>query len=123
MQLVYELLLGGSGDETLRDLIEYPADDPDASYAEALVAGIRARLPQLDQMLAARSESRALERIPAVVRALLYVALEELEAQPDVPDSVVINEAVQLAHQYAEETDARFVNGVLGNHQRERKPT
>lgn len=123
MQLVYELLLGGSGDETLRDLIEYPADDPDASYAEALVAGIRARLPQLDQMLAARSESRALERIPAVVRAILYVALEELEAQPDVPDSVVINEAVQLAHQYAEETDARFVNGVLGNHQRERKPT
>ena len=121
--MVYEMLLGGGGDETLNDLIEYPPDDPDAPYAEALAHGVRARLPQLDQVLSSRSESRALERIPAVVRAILYVALEELDAQPDVPDSVVINEAVQLAHQYAEEIDAKFVNGVLGSHLRETKRT
>ncbi len=118
MQLVYELLLGGSGEGTLVDMIEYPQDDPDAPYAEALVSSVRARLPQLEQAVTARSENRALERIPAVVRSILYVAMVELDDQPDVPDSVVINEAVQLAHQYAEEADARFVNGVLGNHLR-----
>lgn len=119
MQLVYEWLLGGGSETTLTELIGYPVDDPDVDYVQALVSGVRAHGPQMEQAVAERSENRAVDRIPAVVRAILYVALAEIDARPDVPDSVVVNEAVELAHQFGEENDARFINGVLGSYLRE----
>ena len=119
VQLVYEWMLGGDGETTLTDLIEFPQDDPDIGYLDILVTGVRARKAELEQAIAQRSESWTVDRIPSVVKAILYVALVELDACPDVPDSVAINEAVDMAHLYAEESDARFINGVLGNYVRE----
>ena len=119
MQLVYARLMGGTGDaDTLSELIEYTeADAPDAlSLADAVTR----RQPEWAQAVARFSPERAFERIPSVPKAILFVALYELNAVPDTPAAVAISEAVEAAKRYAGEADARFVNGLLGAYQRAR---
>ena len=56
-----------------------------------------------------------MNRISRVSLVLLRLALCEMLYETDVPVSVSINEAVELAKQYAPEDDASFINGVLGS--------
>ena len=58
-----------------------------------------------------------------LVRAILRLALFEMDYLKDTPSSVVINEAVELAKRYGEEGDSRFINGLLGSYLRETRPT
>lgn len=121
MQLIYEDMLGGEGGaETLAGLIEFTPEDPqDAAYLDALVSGVASQQAWLDGEIAQRSVSRELSRIPKVILAILRLSLYELSSLKDTPESVVINEAVELAKRYGEESDSRFVNGVLGNYVRQ----
>ncbi len=59
------------------------------------------------------SEHWAVERMPAVDRAVLRLGSYELVYEPEVPTAVVISEAVELAKQYSTEKSGRFVNGLL----------
>ena len=97
-----------SADQLLDDL---PAA-PDA-YAEELLRGVAEHEPELDQLLRKYSEHWAVERMPAVDRAVLRMGCFELAHEPDVPTAVVISEAVELAKQYSTENSGRFVNGLL----------
>ena len=94
----------------------YPADDLDLSeYAEELVYGVVAHRDDIDARLETTSENWALDRMPVVDRAILRLAVYEMLYAEDVPVSVAINEAVELAKAYGGEDDSsRFVNGVLG---------
>ena len=56
-----------------------------------------------------------ISRISKVALAILRMAICEMTTFDDVPVSVSINEAVELAKKYAPETDARFVNGLLSS--------
>jgi transcription antitermination protein NusB len=85
---------------------------PDA-FTASLVGGVDAHQSELDTMIAARSRGWALDRMPAIDRAVLRLATYELVYQPDVPTAVVIDEAVELAKRYSTEDSGRFVNGVL----------
>jgi N utilization substance protein B len=86
------------------------APDP---YALALVRGVVAHQARIDELLRAAARGWELERMPVVDRALLRMATYELLAEPGVPVSVVIDEAVELAGQYSTDDSGRFVNGVL----------
>lgn len=94
----------------------YPAEDVDLTeYAEALVLGVAERSADIDEKLASTSENWAVDRMPVVDRAILRLAVYEMLYVDDVPVSVAINEAVELAKAFGGEDDsARFVNGVLG---------
>lgn len=94
----------------------YPADDLVLSdYAEQLVFGVVEHCAEIDERLAATSENWALDRMPVVDRAILRLATYEMLFVEEVPVSVSINEAVELAKAYGGEDDSsRFVNGVLG---------
>ena len=94
----------------------YPADSVDVSeYAEFLVLGVKEHLDEIDERLASVSENWTIERMPVVDRAVLRLATFEMLFVDDVPVSVSINEAVELAKAYGGEDDSsRFVNGVLG---------
>ena len=98
------------------DAGQYPADDIEfAPYAEALVRGVQAHLDDIDGFLESTSENWALDRMPVVDRAILRLAVYEMCYVDEVPVSVTINEAVELAKAYGGEDDSsRFVNGVLG---------
>lgn len=122
MQMVYETILGGEGgDDTLLGLIAYPAEGEELAYIDTLLKGVRAEADQLDQQIAKRSPSFALDRIPVVVRSVLRVALYELAHEPDLAEAVVIDEAVEMTKRYATREDARFVNAVLGSVVRDRQ--
>ena len=94
---------------------EFPADIEMGEYAESLVRGVVEHREDIDARLAATSENWAVERMPVVDRALLRLAVYEIVYVDDVPVSVAINEAVELAKVYGgEDESSRFVNGVLG---------
>ena len=86
--------------------------EPDA-YTLALVQGVEANFALIDDQIGRHAIGWALERMPAVDRAILRVATFELLGRPDVPTAVVLSEAVELAGEYSTEESGRFVNGVL----------
>ena len=83
------------------------------SYALELFRGVETHAPQIDGLLREYSEHWAVERMPAVDRAVLRLGCFELTHEPGVPTAVVISEAVELAKQYSTEKSGRFVNGLL----------
>ena len=94
----------------------YPSEDFELSeYAEALVRGVSEKRPEIDGYLERTSENWSIERMPYMDRAILRLAVYEMIFAEDVPVSVAIDEAVELAKVYGgEDESSRFVNGVLG---------
>jgi transcription antitermination protein NusB len=87
-------------------------------YARRLTSAVAARAPALDERITAVSDDWTADRLGAVERNVLRVALEELD-EGEVPLEVVLDEAVTLAKRYASEDAARLVNGILGRIVRE----
>jgi N utilization substance protein B len=86
------------------------APDP---YAVTLVQGVQANAARIDALLSEAAVGWELDRMPAVDRAVLRLAVYELLEQPEVPVAVVLDEAVALAGEYSTDDSGRFVNGVL----------
>jgi len=107
--LCYELEARDLDAETL--LAEQPV--PPDPYTGRLVRGVDRYREEIDALLGKVSEHWAVERMPAVDRAILRLGCYELLHEPDVPVAVVINEAVELARAYSTKDSGRFVNGLL----------
>lgn len=82
-------------------------------YAEAIVLGYQANAEAIDSQLAALAQGWTPERMPAVDRALLRLASWEIVYNDEVPNEVVIAEAVSLAAELSTDDSAKFINGVL----------
>ncbi len=82
-------------------------------YARRLVEGTVAHLEEIDGLLRAQADNWRLERMPAVDRNVLRLAVYELMHELDVPKLVVLDEAVELAKRFGSEQSGRFVNGLL----------
>jgi N utilization substance protein B len=87
-------------------------------FARELAEGVAERAEELDRRITAAAEDWTADRLGAVERSSLRVAIHELE-QHEVPAEVAINEAVAFAKRYSSEDAARLVNGILGRIQRE----
>ena len=83
-------------------------------YTQRLVEGVIADQERLDEALTSYSRGWPLDRMPAVDRAILRMATYELLWADDVPDAVVIDEAVELAKTLSTDDSPAYVNGVLG---------
>jgi N utilization substance protein B len=81
-------------------------------FANQLFEGAIHAAPELDDWIRKHAEHWRPERISAIDRAILRLALHELRAT-DTPPKVVINEAVELAKKFSSEEASAFVNGVL----------
>lgn len=89
------------------------ADPPVGEYAVTLVEGVAQHRGRIDDLVQTYSQGWELDRMPAVDRAVLRLAIYELMYEDDVPDSVVIDEAVELAKQLSTDESPAFVNGLL----------
>jgi transcription antitermination protein NusB len=87
-------------------------------YTRTLAEAIAAHTSELDERISAASDEWPADRLGAVERNVLRVALEELDTG-EVPMEVVIDEAVTLAKRYASDDAGRLVNGILGRIVRE----
>ncbi len=88
------------------------------AYTERLAQAVSEHAADLDSRITAASDDWTADRLGAVERNILRVALEELR-EGEVPLEVVLDEAVTLAKRYASEDAARLVNGILGRIVRE----
>jgi N utilization substance protein B len=94
----------------LDDLPVVPDD-----YTCAVVRGVEANSSEVDELISRHAIGWALDRMPAVDRAVLRVATYELLERLDVPTAVILSEAVELAGEYSTDESGRFVNGVLAS--------
>lgn len=84
-------------------------------YAVSLLAEIKDHAEEIDDRISEASENWSLSRMPIVDRAILRASVCEIYFIDDVPVSVSINEAVELAKEFGgEDESSRFVNGILG---------
>ncbi len=83
-------------------------------FTLGLVEGVEEHRKQIDNIIRAHTDNWAIERMPIVDRNLIRIGLYELLYEEDIPYSVSINEAVELAKIYGMEESSKFVNGILG---------
>ena len=88
-------------------------------YTRAIAEAVAAHPGVLDARISAASDDWPADRLGAVERNILRVALEELDAG-EVPMEVVVDEAVTLAKRYASDDAGKLVNGILGRIVREK---
>jgi transcription antitermination protein NusB len=101
--------------QPLASLYEGEVDE----YARETAEAVTAQAEELDRRITEASEGWTADRLGAVERNVLRIALHELDGD-SVPDEVAIDEAVTLARRYATDDAARLVNGILGRIVREK---
>ncbi|MFV8052351.1 transcription antitermination factor NusB [Mycobacterium sp. 48b] len=93
-------------------------DQPDVTplnpYTVSVARGVTEHAAHIDDLISAHLQGWTLERLPAVDRAILRVAVWELLHAEDVPEPVAVDEAVELAKELSTDDSPGFVNGVLG---------
>ena len=89
------------------------AEDDEVTFARRVVAGVERSREEIDALIERSSVNWRLVRMPVIDRNILRLAAFELLSCPDVPASVSINEAVELAKRYGDKDSRAFVNGLL----------
>lgn len=87
-------------------------------YAISIYHGVQEHQEEIDEVIVKFSKNWKINRIPKVNLSILRVAIYEMTFVDDVPDSVAINEAVELCKKYSTKEDSAFVNGILGAYSR-----
>jgi transcription antitermination protein NusB len=82
------------------------------AFANRLFEGAAKEVPVLDEIITKHSENWRLDRISAIDRAILRLAVYEMRGT-DTPRKVILNEAVELAKKFSSADSGAFVNGVL----------
>jgi N utilization substance protein B len=106
-----QLAAGDAGDEP--DEPRMAPGRADRALVESLVRGVAEHRDDLQAMLAAVSKNWRVERMAVVDRNVIRLALYELKYCPEVPVSVAINEAIELAKEFGSGEAGAFVNGLL----------
>jgi N utilization substance protein B len=98
-----------------RDL---PDEGPDArpirEYTRKLVAGISEHSRKIDELIATYAQGWDMDRLPAVDRNILRLAIYEILWVDDLADGIVIDEALTLAKDLSTDNSAGYIHGVLG---------
>lgn len=115
MQALYQAELAGIEVETaLKNIAENEKFIPETvDFAASLALSAWAAREELDKIIQELAIDWSLDRIGKVDRSILRLSINELKLG-DTPESVVINEAVELAKKYSGEESAKFINGILG---------
>lgn len=102
--------------EARNALADKQTDDiaPLNPYTVTVARGVTDHAEHIDDLISAHLQGWTLDRLPAVDRAILRVAVWELLHAEDVPEPVAVDEAVELAKQLSTDDSPGFVNGVLG---------
>jgi transcription antitermination protein NusB len=82
-------------------------------YAQDLVRGTLDNRERIDELIRSQADNWRLERMPAVDRNILRLAIYEMLHEQETPKLVVLDEAIELAKKFGSEQSGRFVNGLL----------
>ena len=105
---------GVNAADLLRERLAAPVTEaPLSEFTADLVMGVVEHWGQVDELIATYSQGWALQRMPAVDRAILRLGAYEVIWSSDVPEPVAISEWVGLATELSTDDSPRFVNGLL----------
>ncbi|MFZ5425200.1 MAG: transcription antitermination factor NusB [Patescibacteria group bacterium] len=98
--------------EFSKDLLE--CSDFDSSLTNSLISGIKQHRVQIDGIVKECAPEWPLDKISKVDLVILRIAIYELLYSKSAPEKVIIDEAIELAKEFGNDTSSKFVNGVLG---------
>jgi len=115
LQALYATEFGSARpEEALADLLaDQPLAEGATAFAQRLFASTRRRVEWANAAIAELAVNWNINRIAAVDRVILRMALVELDEFPDTPVKVVLNEAIELAKKFSTAESSAFVNGIL----------
>jgi N utilization substance protein B len=115
LQVLYQGELAG-GPEMLdfaEFCVHFQVNRKAIPYAEILLAGVQEKKEEINKLISRHAENWRLERMSVIDRNILRLAVFELYYRDDVPATVIINEAVEIAKRYSTDDSAPFINGIL----------
>ena len=105
---------GDGAPEKMEDFWDFcPAKPGIRAFAQPLIDGMLAHLPEIDERIGRYVENYEIRRIAPVDRNVLRLAIFEMLHREDIPPVVSINEAIELAKMFGGPESGRFVNGIL----------
>ncbi|MFE0622428.1 transcription antitermination factor NusB [Priestia aryabhattai] len=82
-------------------------------FLESLVLGVVEHQQEIDELLRNHLEKWTLDRVATVDRVILRIAVYEMKYEEEIPASVTLNEAIELAKTFGDDQSSKFINGVL----------
>jgi N utilization substance protein B len=116
LKILFQLELTGSelDDQVFQDFWEMNKEDREVKeYAYQIVKNTWTHISEIDAIIKKAAEHWSVGRMAAIDRNILRAATYELAYRTDIPSSVVINEAIEIARKYSTEESAPFINGIL----------
>ena len=114
-QFVFEMGITGDSVDAAIDAAGMSRDLILDDFAEKLAKGVEQNREKIDEQISRYIRGWKFSRLSRVAVAALRLAVYEILYEDNIPDSVSINEAVELAKKYGSVEDAPFVNGVLAS--------
>lgn len=103
---------------TVEEAMAYVLEETETdAFFEQVVRGTVENQEAIDASLTEKLENWSLNRLGKVDRTILRLAVYELLYTPDTPQSVVMNEAIELSKTFGDDKSSKFVNGVLSKYQ------
>jgi len=115
LQMLYQYDVGKHLPDTILESFWEMNEQPDKvrEFASQLFRGTLMRLKEIDRLIQGHTKNWRLSRMAAVDRNVLRLAVFELLSDARTPDTVVINEALEIAKKFSTNESAQFVNGIL----------
>lgn len=98
-----------------KELLNVKDENADTDLTHAIVSGVTKDLDEIDGIIKDCAPEWPLEKISKIDLVILRIAVFELVYGTSIPSKVVIDEAVELAKEFGNDTSSKFVNGVLGS--------
>lgn len=117
LKVLFQVDIAGVPSEEALQAAEASTDSGQETllFARRLVDTTLAHVEEIDRLLRRYAKQWPLDRMANVDRCLLRIATCEILYCPDIPNSVAVDEAVELAKKYSTEDSGRFINGILGS--------
>lgn len=116
LQMLYQAELAKQTPEQVQKVFWESRDDVDEAmrgFASDLFRVATTRAETIDSLITSHSKNWRIERMAAVDRNLLRMAIAEMLGFPRTPGPIIINEAIEIARRYAAPESLQFLNGVL----------
>lgn len=117
LQVLYQVDVTGETEEIDKILhnwaSEFALTDKSLEFAKRLVEGTIEKKKEIDEKIAVTAREWALDRMNTVDRNLMRLAIFEMMYDPDTPQKVTLNEAIEIAKRFGGDDSAKFINGIL----------